>query len=187
MFSAIARHLRAFRDDTRGNLTLEAAILMPVLFWAFGATFVFFDAFRQNGINQKAAYTIGDMLSRETNVITPDYLDSTRNLLELLTGLDRADLSVRVSMVRYDADDDVHELRWSQTRGGVMPLENSDITDWDTVLPVMVDEEQIIVVETFADWEPVFNIGFGETRFDSFVFTRPRFAPQLHWDDMSGV
>jgi hypothetical protein len=185
LFRDTARRLRAFRDDTRGSLTVEAAILIPALFWAFGTTFVFFDAFRQNGINQKAAFTIGDMLSRETNVITPEYLDNTRNLLELLTGMDSADLAVRVSMIRFDADANDHVLRWSQTRGGVLPLENSDISDWENVLPIMVDEEQIIVVETFADWRPVFDIGFGETQFASFVFTRPRFAPQLHWMDTS--
>jgi len=81
MFNKLTRKLRGFRSDERGYVTVEAMILLPVILWIFAACWVYFDAFRQQSVNQKASYTIGDMLSRETNYITPAYIDGTHELV----------------------------------------------------------------------------------------------------------
>ncbi len=175
--------LRAFREDTRGNLTVEAVILMPVIFWAFATTFVFFDMFRQNSVAHKAAFTIGDMLSRETLEITPTYMDSTLTLFDMLTDGELENPGVRVSVVRWDEDTQSYDLRWSEARGVAQELTPAEVGLWDDVLPSMVDEEQIILVQTWADYKPIYRIGMGTQQFETFVFTRPRFAPQLVWAD----
>jgi hypothetical protein len=183
MLRHIACLLARFARDTRASLTVEAAIMMPVLFWSFGATFVIFDAFRENSINEKAAYTIGDMLSRETGFITPEYMDNTLTLLEALTDTPTQDLGIRVSVIRWDEEDNLYDLRWSQARGNAEALDATEVSEWDGVLPTMVDEEQIILVETFIDYDSVMNIGLGDRTLTTFVYTRPRFAPQLVWSD----
>ncbi|WP_371059987.1 TadE/TadG family type IV pilus assembly protein [Rhodosalinus sp. 5P4] len=175
--------LRCFLDETRGSLTVEAVILMPIILWAFSATYVFFDMFRQNSVTHKAAFTIGDMLSRETLEITPTYLDNTLTLFDMLTDGELENPGVRVSVVRWDEDTQSYDLRWSQSRGGAGELTPDQVADWDGVLPSMVDEEQIILVQTWADYNPLFRVGIGQQQFETFVFTRPRFAPQLVWSD----
>jgi Flp pilus assembly protein TadG len=173
--------IRAFAGDRRGSVTVEAVIMLPLLFWAYCALFSFFDAYRQTSINQKAAYTISDALSRETSPIDNDYLDSMRDMLQFLTrsGSERR---LRVSVIRYDADQSEHTVEWSQTRGSVVALNTGEMGALAASLPVMVDEERIILVETWTDYVAPFNIGLNDTTIPTFVFTRPRFAPQLLFD-----
>ncbi|UYV38639.1 hypothetical protein N4R57_06200 [Rhodobacteraceae bacterium D3-12] len=47
---------------------------------------------------------------------------------------------------------------------------------------MMVDEERIILVETWTDYNAPFNVGLNGQTISTFVFTRPRFAPQLLFD-----
>jgi hypothetical protein len=182
MVRTVIRALSRFARDTRASLTVEAAIVLPMLFWGFGASFVLFDMFRENSVNEKAAYTIGDMLSRETGFITPEYMDNTLTLLSTLTGKPAADLGIRVSVIRWDEEDSTYDLRWSQARGSAAAYDAEIVAEWEDVLPVMVDEEQIILVESFIGYDPIMNIGLDIRTLDTFVYTRPRFAPQLVWN-----
>lgn len=177
----LAQRMAAFRDDTRGTVTVEALVMLPLLLWAFCALFTFFDAYRQTSISHKAAYTLSDMLSRETSPVTNDYLDSAQELLGFLTRSD-TERRMRVSVVRFDLDQNEHFIEWSQTRGAIGALDNATIGSWDARLPVMVDEERIILVETWTDYNAPFNVGLNGQTISTFVFTRPRFAPQLLFD-----
>jgi hypothetical protein len=183
MFRRTVRKLSHFLRDTQASLTVEAVIVMPLLFWAFGASFVFFDVFRENSVNEKAGYTIADMLSRETGFIDPGYMDNTLTLLATLTGKPASDIGVRVSVIRWDEEDSLYDLRWSQARGNAAPLDEDVVENWEEVLPVMVDEEQIILVQTFIRYDPAVRIGLGDRTLETFIYTRPRFAPQLVWND----
>lgn len=170
--------LRRFKRDTRGSGTVEFAIICPILFWAYSANYVFFDGYRQSAINLKAAYTVGDLISRETQIITPDYIDSMYSLSQLLTRAE-SPMSMRITVIRWDEEDDQYYLDWSQARGTVVELQQADIVDLAERLPVMPDEERVIVVETWNTWTPVVWTGMRERQLDNFIFTRPRFAPQV--------
>lgn len=183
MYRPVLHALARFVRDTRASLTVEAVIVMPMLFWAFGASYVFFDVFRENSVGEKASYTIADMMSRETGFITPTYMDNTLTLLSQLTDEDESDLGVRVSVIRWDDEDSTYDLRWSQARGNAVAHDADTVSNWGDVLPVMVDEEQIILVETFVRYQPAVRVGLGERTLQTFVYTRPRFAPQLVWND----
>ncbi|UYV38640.1 hypothetical protein N4R57_06205 [Rhodobacteraceae bacterium D3-12] len=113
--SPLARRIAGFRDDTRGTVTVEALVMLPLLLWAFCALFTFFDAYRQTSISHKAAYTLSDMLSRETTPVTNDYLDSAQEMLGFLTRSD-TERRMRVSVVRFDLDQNEHFIEWSETR-----------------------------------------------------------------------
>jgi hypothetical protein len=43
----------------------------------------------------------------------------------------------------------------------------------------MPDNESITVVETWTRYIPPFNIGIGERDIYNFIFTRPRYAPNI--------
>ncbi|WP_205123522.1 TadE/TadG family type IV pilus assembly protein [Marimonas lutisalis] len=173
--------LGAFAAETRGSVTVEAVIMLPALFWAYCALYTFFDAYRYTGAAHKAAFTVSDAMSRETNPINDDYLDTTHELLGFLTRSGNPH-RLRVTVVRYDEQTDDHYVEWSQTRGPISGITAQDASDWDDKLPGMVDEERLIVVETWTDYQPPFNIGLSESTIQTFVFTRPRFAPQLLYD-----
>jgi len=172
----------AFADDRSGSVTVEAAIMLPLLVWAYCALFTFFDAYRQSSINQKAAYTISDMISRESNPINDDFLDGSHQMLNFLTR-SANERRIRVSVIRYDGDTDNHTVEWSQTRGTISALATGDVSDWNDKLPSMVNEERLILVETWTDYTAPFRIvGLNDQTIETFVFTRPRFSMQVCWD-----
>ncbi len=181
-FSNLMRaRLKAFAADTRGTVTIEAVIMLPLLIWAYCALFVFFDAYRQSSINTKAAYTIGDMISRETLPINDDFLDGTYQMLNFLTRSSSA-RRMRVTVIRYDDDTKTYDVQWSHTRGSVSPLD-TDSMDWAEVLPGMTDEERLIFVETWTDYSAPFRVGLDNKTIGADVFVRPRFTPQVLFDN----
>lgn len=182
MLKAIFKRIRPFAKDTEGSVSVEFALVMPFLFWAFAAVYTYFDGYRQSTINLKAAYTISDLLSRETDAINHDYLTSMHSLFGLLTR-SGSQTALRVSVVRWDEGDDRYYIDWSHVRGSGIALTDASVTDLADQLPVMPDNERVILVETSNIFEPVFNVGLGDIDLENFVFSRPRFAPLLEFDD----
>jgi len=183
MLSWIKTRLQAFRDDTRGDMAVEAIIMMPVLLWSYFAIYAFFDAYRTKSEIQKAAFTIGDMLSRETGAITPTYIENTHKLFDFLTNSGDLDTAIRISAIKYDADDEEYEVRWSEVSGAVPSLSNDVMSNYQAYLPNMVDNETVIVVETWKEFKPGLRVGLPDQTLATYSFTRPRFAPQIVWSD----
>lgn len=173
-----------FREDTRGSITVEFVIMIPIIFWAFMALYVFFDGYRQSSINLKAAYTISDVLSRETGYVDDDYIDAMQSLFQFLT-LDGSETGLRISVLRWDADDEKHYVDWSTERDwpSATVWTDANIDTIEDQLPVMSDGERLILVETHNTYEPIFNVGLGTQDLENFVFTSPRFVEQVVWDD----
>lgn len=171
-----------FARKEDGAAHIEAMIMIPMMFMVMITVITLLDFTRQHGAHQKAAFTIGDMISRETLPIDAAYLTGTQVLLNTLTRTPQ-DSSLRVSIVRYDANNKIFKLDWSNVTGGFTSLSNQDVRNWTDRLPNMVHNERVIVVETFARYEPPFNIGLGTQDIANFVFTRPRYAPQVLWTD----
>lgn len=190
--SALFARLRRFRDETDGNVTIEFVLAMPILFWAFMASFVFYDGYRQSTVNLKAAYTIGDLISRETEEINDNYIDSMHNLLTMMVdSASSGDVDLRISVVRWDEDDDRYYVDWSANRGFSEELANANVMELETRLPVMPDNERVILIETNNLFRPLFRVGLDDIDLENFVFTRPRFVSQVVWevndvDDGSG-
>ena len=172
--------IRSFYDDTSGNISVEFVLAMPILFWSFMAVYVYFDGYRQSAVNLKAAYTISDLISRETEAINEDYIDSMVNLLTFLTR-SNSNVDLRITVIRWDESDDRYYVDWSANRGFVSDLTNANIAEIEPRLPAMPDAERVILVETANNFVPLFNVGMDNISLDNFVFTRPRFAPLLAW------
>lgn len=185
MVAPFHRFLRRFRRDDEGSIAVEAILVFPVLFWAVLATFVYFDAFRSQSNNLKAAYTISDALSRETGYVTPEYLSSLYRLQEALTSSNH-DTKVRVTVVRYDGNLDRYDVVWSQQEGGASLLTSARLETMRDRLPVMPHNEILILYENWIAYEPIFSIGLDAFTFQNLVFTRPRFTPeQLCWNSVN--
>lgn len=167
-----------------GSISVEAMLMLPLLIWSFLGCWVFFDAYRAQFINAKAGYTIGDILSRETNYITPDYLDAIHELQRFLVSRPDA-IRLRVSVISYDEETDTHSVVWSENRGGGGVLESSDLGAMEERIPIMSDAGRAIIVQSSIDFVPIYGAGIGEIAFDDFVVTRPRFSAQLCYNSSS--
>ncbi|MCX8224499.1 MAG: hypothetical protein OTI35_00380 [Sulfitobacter sp.] len=170
--------MRKFARQDEGSVSLEAMILMPMVFWVFAAMFSIFETYKELSLNQKAAYTIGDMISRETVPIDTEYLDGAQHLLNYITNSqEQSDL--RVTSLKFNDADNRFYVDWSRSRGSVLPATDSDVATWTDRLPSIPNDEYIVVTETMTTFSPPFNIGLGTPNIENFVFTRARYAPRV--------
>ena len=179
---SVKAFLTKFRDDTRGTVAVEAAIVLPMLFWAFLATALFFDMFQTRSTTEKAAFTVSDLLSRETVAIDDTYLESMYDLFQSISKLDDVN-GMRVSVITWDSVNAKYTLDWSEGVGGngVLGLTETQLAGLADNLPDLVGGERLIVVQSWGKYDPPINVGLGVVDMDTFVFTRPRFAPLLAW------
>lgn len=188
-------HIKNFARNTNGTVAIEVVVILPILLWAIAAMAIFFDVFRTKSTAEKAAFTISDLLSRETNAITPTFVTNTRVLFDDIVGLTTPadgeveaadDSSMRISVIKWDEDTLAYELQWSEVRGAAfLGYEEADMTDLADSLPTMADQDTVILVETHFTYSPNLNVGLGDRDIETFVFTRPRYAPQLVFDSTS--
>ncbi len=183
--SKLVRYLRSVKRDESGVLAVEAILIFPMLLWAIAATFIFFEGFRQSAANLKAASTVGDLISRETQTVTNNYIDSLHELMEAMVN-NGSDVDMRVSLIVYDEADDRHYVRWSAVRGFEVNLSNDTIEDLRANLPPMPDQDTLILVETSNNYVPVFDIRLFSPEgllsgitFENFIIARPRFTNEI--------
>lgn len=193
--------LARFAADERATLSVELVLMLPLLALWLTASFVFFDAFRVNMVNEKAAYTVADMISRQTEVTT-EFINGSNEIFDFLINR-RGRTWLRATSVKYHAPDPVagtdewYEVRWSvATRGreafGADSFEELDIKDY---IPVMSDQETVVITETFTAYTAPFNpflvvpaaisddnleMPFPNAfNFNAFIVTRPRFVREI--------
>lgn len=170
--------LQRFRDDMRGSLSVEAVLILPVLMWAYLASLVWFDAFRTDNTNVKAAYAISDALSRQTAVVTPEDLDGLRDLFAFLSNARNA-AEVRISSLWLDPDTMEPGIIWSYGTGPLPAMTLTDLQQMADVVPVIPPGDTVIFVETVLAYEPPINVGLRPRVFTNQIPARPRFVPQV--------
>lgn len=174
--------LRRFGRSEKGAMTVEAAILIPFMFILIVICYIVFDAIRQQAVNQRATYALVDMLSRETDFITPDYMTRAKDVLEFLSQQDDSEISLRVTVAQWDENRKRFNRMWSEKSGPKFSIRSEkEVRDIAGRLPLMVDGDQIIIVETLVDYEPPLNLGFLPREIETFSFASPRYTPQLLW------
>jgi hypothetical protein len=151
----------------------EFLILIPILIWGFIALVVYWDVFRMINANQKAAYSISDLLSRQ-EVVTEEF--ATTGLFEVLQFLNPDALQPRMRITSFEFDegkaepdmktwgpDDRYVLLWSRVVGDDADLEpyvEADLQPLrNTIIPIMDDGKGALLVETWVDYSPRFDIG----------------------------
>ncbi|WP_324753705.1 pilus assembly protein [Roseovarius sp. Pro17] len=177
--------LSKFRNDERGSVALEAMLTLPLLIWAVGATYELFEVQRYSSARDKASYTVADMISREMIAITPIYMNNAKTVFDTISN-DDGENSLRVSVIKYDVDEDEYFVKWSEVRGPslLIALTTADVKTAHDTLPIMGDGEELIIVDSLGDYSPMFDVGISKgLQIATHVFTSPRFAPQINWDD----
>ena len=192
MLGKIITAIKGFSREQKGSLSVEAAIVMPLLFWAITATFTFFHGYKSQTSAFRANYTISDILSRETVQIGPSYLSGLHNVYQYMTLARTEGTWLRVSVVRCldlcTQDDRTLDVMWSRATAGARQLENSDVGFWEPKVPWVPKGDSLILLETSSEYSPPFTnflLSFPDRTLVSHSVTRPRFAPQLLWEGMS--
>ncbi|WP_282118797.1 TadE/TadG family type IV pilus assembly protein [Ruegeria atlantica] len=181
LYSCLRRALGTFVRRESGSLTVESALLAPMLVWSVVMTYGYFDGFRESTANLKAAFTVSDLISREAeNEITDTYASSMYVIFNRMVR-DNTPLKMRLSLVRYNAEDDLHIVEWSTHCGFTGTWNNGNVKPLADTLPAMADLDTLIVVETSKDYDPPINTDWlaSPHKFDNVVFTRPRFVPTI--------
>jgi hypothetical protein len=84
-----------------------------------------------------------------------------------------------VTSVEYDTVEEEYVRQWSEATRGHAGRTEEELNTPAVMsrLPNMLDDESVLVVETFLQYDPPFNVGIPANEFKTFIFTRPRFAP----------
>lgn len=186
LFSRLRLRSRDFATDTCGSMPVEGMMASTLLVWWYVASFQFFDAFRQKNTNLKAAYTIADLVSRQSNAIDAEYVEGLNTLFDYLTH-SRRPTWVRVTSVLFNEDEDKYEVAWSYATGSAVGHSDVSIDAKRNRIPVMPAGDTIILVETNMAFDPIFRVGLNAQWFQTFIPTRPRFAACVPWDKADGT
>ena len=190
MIALVKSKFRRIRRDERGSLSVEAVLVLPLLFWAIIATFTFFHAYKAQNATFRANYTISDILSRQTDEIGTDFLRGMHNVFQFMTLAKTDGTWIRVSVVQCKQDceteDRVLDMVWSHGTNGARSMSNADFEHWESLVPWLPKGDSMIVVETSMQYKPPFEnflVSFPERALVSHSVTRPRFVPQLVWEN----
>jgi hypothetical protein len=171
-------------------MSVEAVLVFPLLLWAYAAMFVYWDAFKTQNINLKAAYTVADLITRSGGEpIFPDYVDGTNAIYNFLIRKDEGN-DLRVSAIQMRTDPSTptappsHDLEWSYGTGLIQA--RTDLTGLENRLPDLAAGAQMIIVEATMTWSPPINftlepLGLSTMEFQNMVFAIPR-ANDVGWD-----
>ncbi len=177
-----------FGSDTRGSMPTEGVMAFTLLIWWYIASFQFFDAYRQKNVNLKAAYTIADMVSRQNDYIDRSYIYGLNTVFDYLTFSNKPTW-IRVTTVNVDPSTNQFAVKWScQTGLGHQAHTTASINSPQIAsrIPSMPVGDEVILVETYMAYEPIFSMGLKAMIYDTFITTRPRWG-QVPWDPNSAV
>lgn len=185
------RHLIGnFAGKENGNLSLESALIIPMLVWSVTLTYTYFDGFVESTANLKAAYTVSDLISRESeNEITDTYAESMYSIYNRMVR-DNSTLKMRLSVIQYFAEDvdagteERYNVEWSTACGFDGTWTNDNLDPLIEKLPAMANADSMIIVETTKPYVPILDTDWldRDHTFSNFIFTRPRFVPIVKGD-----
>lgn len=179
MFAWSKAYLQSFLRDLRGSVSVETVLIAPLLMWGMVATYVFYDGFRHKSRVQVAANTVVDIMSRQTDIITPAFINDLNAIYDVLAGA-RGQHAMRITSVAQRETGQLPVIAWSQgTRGWAPAVALEDLMG---DVPPILTGEAVIVVETRGTWLPPFPLlGLEQlVQLNSQVAARPRFVPWLH-------
>lgn len=178
--------LSRFSRDETGAVSLEFVIWAPILLFWLVVSVSAFGAFSARYAAANAAYTVTDVMARQTDV-DDAFLDRLQVLHANLLPGTSPQKTLRISSIAWDAANERFHVLWSRGMNEP-PLKSEWIPD--TGLPPLSDGESLIVVETivpytfFSDWLGM--MGAEITAWRHVTAARPRFVAAVAKTDEPG-
>lgn len=168
--------IRRLLHDREGVAAIEFALLAPLLLALLMGTVTLFDLFRASQNVEKATFTAGDILSRQST-INAAYLQSTFSTVTTLVGGDATQISMRVSSIKRTLS--TYSVDWSKVTGKAVPLLTTSTIPTSRI-PDIADGDSVLVIDTFVPHSAIFSIaGFNAITFNSMSAYRPRFTSSI--------
>lgn len=183
MMNAIANKIRSaltvFRRQESGTLSAEVVLALPIFIWCIFGMYTYWDAFKSLNSTQKASFTISDLITREMRPVTPQYLNGMHDVLQYMVS-DKLPVKLRVTSVTFSGPRNRFEVEWSRSPNGEKPqLTTASLQALVSKIPMLADGDSIILVETWAEFTPFFDLYLTEDEFEQFIVTKPRFVPRI--------
>ncbi|MHA6296898.1 TadE/TadG family type IV pilus assembly protein [Devosia sp. CAU 1758] len=160
------------RRDERGASIVEFALLAPVLLLLLIGTVTLFDLFRNLQSVEKATFTVGDMMSRQT-AMSQATLDEMLSLMRHMVPT-ASDGGLRVSSIVKE--DGVLVVRWSHKAGMNVP----DTPLPESVIPDIAEGDSVLLTESFVPHRAFSGaFGVGAVTFGTQSAHRPRFVSSI--------
>lgn len=175
------RLFKHYLRDTSAAVSFETVIIFPILLWAWVGTFAFFDAYRVYNTSIKATFTVADLISRQTSTVYGYDIEGMARMLDSMIR-DTNGVEMRVTQILRDTEGN-YRVDWSHGTGTQAELFTASLDALNGRLPDMANGERVVLVESFVDYEPAFNVGLNDLTFENFTLTRPRYAGQVPYDD----
>lgn len=164
--------IRKFARQEKGSSLVEFALLVPVLMIVLLGSVTAFDLYRNAQNVEKATFTIGDMLSRQT-VVTNSVLDGLLSLMQH-TVPSAADGGLRVSSVAKK--NGVFVVNWSKRVGQNVPTTALP----GSIIPDIAEGDTVLLTESFVPHQAmVASFGIGDIVFQGKAAHRPRFVTAI--------
>ncbi len=177
--------LGRFLRQTDGIMVFEFVLALPVFIFASFGVYSYWDAYRSLNTAEKAAYAVSDLISRETRTVNVQYLNGLHDVMEYMMGNDLP-VRMRITSITYSGVRSRYEVIWSRSPYAEMPqLTTTSLQSLVPNLPIVSDGDSLILVEALVEFtpalqqSPAFNMYVGETEFDLFIPTRPRFLSKI--------
>lgn len=165
-------HRKSFRRDESGATIVEFALLAPVLFCVLLASVTAFDLFRSAQNVEKATFSIGDMLSRQTT-ISASTLTGVLGFMRNVAPSSR-DGGLRVTSI--GKQNGAFVVRWSRSLGENVPTSAIPTS----ILPDIANGDTVLVTESFVPHEAMFaGFGLSDVTFTANAVHRPRFVTSI--------
>lgn len=164
-------------------MSVEAVLTLPVLLVGLFFCYTYFSAFQIKSTANKAAYTVSDYLSRQTDSIDSDFIEGLASIYGFLTNT--GTYTLRASSVTWSEVDGEgeYELEWSYAADDGEAVTDETLSDIEDRIPDLTSGETVLIIETSVDWSPVFNVWLDDLTFYDFVATKPRYATQVTFED----
>lgn len=162
-----------FRDKS-GAVAIEFALVTPLLLIILLGAVTIFDLFRTAQNADKATFTIGDIISRQS-VMNGAMMTSMHSLLKHSVGGSQQS-AMRVSSIAKTSGNLV--LQWSKTVGQAAAVNGAAIPY--SIVPNIAEGDSVVLTETFVPRKAIFA-GFGVSTFNARTKSahRPRFVSAI--------
>lgn len=164
--------IRRFLRAEDAAISVESAIMMPILMIFCLSAYTYFDAYRKGLVLEKATYAVSDMLSRqETEVVDLAYLNGLQDIFEFITGTENASFIRVTQLVHNNGEIQVEK---SLATNGEPGLTQTTLQAHLDSIPTTRPGRSVVAVEVAATYAPAFNIGLPVRRAHKMVVSPPR-------------
>lgn len=185
LFQQVRDALRRFVRNESGLASAEMIIVMPVYLFCILGTFTFWDAFDVANRQQKAAYSVSDLVTRKQDQVTEAYVGGLFDTMQYMMG-PALPVRTRITSLFYNGTDDRYQVIWSRSSyTGVPPLTTDTLSTIQSHLPLMFDGDALVVVETRVEFTPILGAvtlaldALDSGTMENVIVTRPRFLPKV--------